>query len=145
MKPQLSLGDYLSRFKGLEGDMWLESQDISPPKEDGVLLNPVDYEKAKKFYGEVFGWKFRKMDGMNYMLFETPSGLGGGFDLSYEIASKPGFAFYIEVENIDDTIKKVEEIGGKCAREKTQISPDYGYMAFINDLEGNLIGLWSKN
>jgi predicted enzyme related to lactoylglutathione lyase len=104
-----------------------------------------DFEKAKTFYGEVFGWKFNEMKEMNYMVFEAPSGVCGGFDHSYEIASKPGFAFYIEVANIDDTIKKAEGIGGKCAREKTQISPDYGYMAFINDLEGNLIGLWSKN
>lgn len=104
-----------------------------------------DFEKAKKFYGDVFGWKFNEMEGMDYLLYEAPSGVSGGFDHSYDIASKPGFVFYIEVENIDATIKKAEEIGGKCAKAKTQISPEHGYMAYVNDLEGNLIGLWSKN
>ena len=51
-KPQLSLGDYLSRFKGIEGDMWLCSQDVTPPTENGAMLSPDDFEKAEKFYNE---------------------------------------------------------------------------------------------
>ena len=43
------------------------------------------------------------------------------------------------------TIKKAEETGGATVVGKTQISPDFGYFAHIKDLEGNVIGLWSKN
>ena len=33
-----------------------------------------DTKRAKAFYGEVFGWKFTDVPGMNYTLFETPDG-----------------------------------------------------------------------
>jgi predicted enzyme related to lactoylglutathione lyase len=103
-----------------------------------------DFEKAKKFYGELFNWEFTEMKEWDYMLFKAPDGVGGGFDKSYEISSKPGVLFYVEVDDIDGIIKKAQGLGGKSVREKTQISPDYGYMAVIGDLEGNQLGLWSK-
>ena len=103
-----------------------------------------DFEKARKFYGDLFGWTFNEMKEWNYMMFKAPDGIGGGFDKSYDISSKPGIVFYIEVEDIEATIKKAESLGGKCIKPKTQISPDYGYLAFLGDLDGNHIGLWSK-
>ena len=81
----------------------------------------------------------------NYMLFKAPDGIGGGFDKNFDFASKPGFLFYIEGEDVADTIKKAEGLGGKMVKEKTQISPEYGFMGVVTDLEGNQIGLWSKN
>lgn len=103
-----------------------------------------DFAKAQKFYGGVFGWKFQEMKEMNYLTFEAPSGVNGGFDSRAEIAAKPGISLYIEVEDIPLTIKKAESLGGKTAVPKTQISPEVGYFAFIVDLEGNQIGLWAK-
>lgn len=103
-----------------------------------------DFEKAKKFYGHLFNWEFTEMKEWNYLLFKTPAGLGGGFDKSYDVSSKPGIVFYVEVDDIDSTIRKAEGLGAKCIKAKSQISPEYGYMAFINDLDGNHIGLWSQ-
>ncbi len=103
-----------------------------------------DFEKAKKFYGELFDWKFDLMKEWNYMLFTAPDGIGGGFDQSYELSEKPGILFYIEVEDVSATLEKVKGIGGAIVKEKTQISPEYGYMGVVTDLEGNQLGLWSK-
>jgi predicted enzyme related to lactoylglutathione lyase len=103
-----------------------------------------DFEKAKKFYGQLFKWEFTEMKEWNYLLFKAPDGIGGGFDHSYDISTKPGMVFYLEVDDIDATIKKAEGIGGKCIKAKSLISPEIGFMAFISDLEGNQIGLWGK-
>jgi predicted enzyme related to lactoylglutathione lyase len=40
-------------------------------------------------------------------------------------------------------LDKVEGAGGKIMVPKTQISPEYGYMAVIIDTEGNRVGLHS--
>ncbi|MGI8952138.1 MAG: hypothetical protein ACR2FN_11200 [Chitinophagaceae bacterium] len=40
-------------------------------------------------------------------------------------------------------MNKVEEAGGKIIVPKTEISPEYGFMAVIIDTEGNRIALHS--
>lgn len=110
-----------------------------------VEIPSKDYSKAKKFYGEVFNWEFQEIGEMDYMTFKPADGPGGGFDKLLEPSANPGISIYVEVDDIDGAIKKAENLGGKCLKEKTQISPDWGYYAFLADLEGNKIGLWSKN
>ena len=109
-----------------------------------IEIPSKDFAKAKKFYGDIFNWECQAMPEMEYMTFKAPDGVGGGFNNMAEIG-KPGFLLYLEVEDIPATLKKVNAIGGKTVKEKTQISPDFGYYAFFTDLEGNQIGLWSKN
>ena len=47
---------------------------------------------------------------------------------------------YITVENIDEYIKKVVELGGKVLTSKQQV-PAVGYIALALDPEGNQFGL----
>lgn len=110
-----------------------------------IELPSKDFVKAKKFYGDVFNWQFEETKEMNYIVFKAPEGVNGGFTDTLEPAQKPGIVFYIEVDDIEATIKKAEEVGGKCFVGKTQISPEIGYFAMLYDLEGNQIGLWSKS
>ncbi len=37
-----------------------------------IDLPATDLARAKRFYGEVFGWKFQDVPDMNYTLFEAP-------------------------------------------------------------------------
>ena len=41
---------FFESFKGLEGDMWLESKEEQLPTEDGILANIEDYVKVFNFY-----------------------------------------------------------------------------------------------
>jgi predicted enzyme related to lactoylglutathione lyase len=110
-----------------------------------IELPSKDFHKARKFYGDVFSWQFEEMKEMNYLAFKAPEGVNGGFTDTLEPAQKPGIVFYIEVDDIEATIKKAEKAGGKCYVGKTRISPEIGYFAMLADLEGNQIGLWSKS
>jgi hypothetical protein len=110
-----------------------------------IEIPSKDFAKAKKFYGDVFSWTFQDIPEMNYLIYKAPDGIGGGFSKEAEFSSKPGILLYIEVENMEGSIKKAEQAGGATVKGKTQISPDMGYYAMVKDLEGNVIGLWSKN
>lgn len=104
-----------------------------------------DFDKARKYYGDIFNWQFDYMKEMDYLVFKAPEGLNGGFSKGHAIADKAGIFLYIKVENIEATIKKGEEIGGKTVKGKTKIAPEMGYYAILADLEGNQIGLWAKS
>ena len=45
--------------------------------------------------------------------------------------------------DVQNVLDKVEAAGGKIMVPKTEISPEYGFMAVIIDTEGNRIGLHS--
>ena len=103
-----------------------------------------DFEKTGKFYSAVFGWKVETAPGMDYAMFQTPEGVGGGFSKQAKITAEPGVFIYIEVEDIKAALVKIEENGGRKITGRTQISPEFGYFGVFEDVEGNAIGLWSR-
>ena len=50
---------------------------------------------------------------------------------------------FVQVEDIDAAVSKVEKLGGTIAQPITAI-PGVGLTAMILDTEGNLIGLWTR-
>ena len=48
---------------------------------------------------------------------------------------------FVEVEDIDKVLSKVEKVGGKITMQKEEIK-GVGLAAVIQDSEGNGIGLW---
>ena len=55
-----------------------------------------------------------------------------------------GFLVYVDVEDIDESIKLINENGGKIIREKHEI-PQMGWYARGKDSEGNLFSLWQNH
>jgi uncharacterized protein len=109
-----------------------------------------DGDRARSFYAEAFGWQLQPMPEMDYTLVMSgPSGDSGpteaGFINGGMIArsnaptSAPTIA--VDVESIDDTLKKIEELGGSTVVEKTPVG-GMGFTAYVRDPEGNVIGLW---
>lgn len=111
-----------------------------------------DLNRAAKFYETIFDLKLIPMETpqikMQMFPIEDPmSGIGGALvsnDNFYKASLTDGPLIYLngnpDVQNILD---RVESAGGKILVPKTQISPEYGYMAIISDTEGNRIGLHS--
>jgi predicted enzyme related to lactoylglutathione lyase len=104
-----------------------------------------NYANAKKFYGELFGWQFEEIKEMNYLMFKAPEGVSGAFTVDHKSNQEPGITIYVEVSDMEASIKKAEKLGGKCLTAKTLIPPDMGYYAHLADLDGNRISLWSKS
>lgn len=111
-----------------------------------------DLERARKFYQSVFGWKMDQFPGMEYILVGTtevdensmpkePGAINGGMLKRQHPVTSP--VITINVQNIDEALKKVKKIGGEVVRGKMQVG-EMGHAAYFKDTEGNIIGLWQN-
>ena len=111
-------------------------------------IHVKDFDSARKFYGELFAWEFKLSQGSKSLYWNIYTGegsIGGGFMKK----SKPehegqAMVFYVEVEDIEASLKKAAELGGRVDTPKSLISETAGYFALIKDPDDNLIGLWGK-
>jgi predicted enzyme related to lactoylglutathione lyase len=110
-----------------------------------------DVERAKKFYGDNFGWKLNQLgpEVGNYVLVHTgptdeagmPQDRGfvnGGLMRRDPSASSP--VLVIAVADTDQTVEKVKKSGGRLVGEILDI-PNVGRYARVQDTEGNVIGV----
>ena len=106
-------------------------------------------DRAKKFYEELFGWKFRSMPGFTgYYEIETndlngKQGVGGGLT-KRENPQQTGITNFIGVSSIDEIAIKLQQLGGKLLQPK-QTVPGYGYIAICADTENNPFGLFQAD
>jgi len=110
-------------------------------------MNVKDVHKAISFYEDVFGWRFEKWDGpMDYWLImtgeEDEPGIDGG--LGYAEEGFPKMVNTIDVDNIDEIIKKIESKGGKIVRTKHAV-PRVGWLAYFKDSEGVISGIMQND
>jgi len=106
-----------------------------------VEIPCADFDRAKTFYEEVFGWKTNYVPEMEYMLFETGGDLNGGFYKSSEHVGRQGVVNYIKVDDIEKSLESIESHGGKTIVPRTPVA-DTGWFALFGDQDGNVLGLW---
>ena len=99
-----------------------------------------DRETAQKFYSGLFDWKLDTNNPDHYgMVDDEGHGIAGGIGGTPEGA--PGHAtFYVQVKNLQETLDKAENLGGKTVMPPMDI-PDMVKMALFSDPDGNVIGL----
>ena len=112
-----------------------------------------DLDRAKNFYGSVFGWELQTvpMNEGEYTSVKTtevdeqtqlptePGAINGGMFLRDERLTSP--VITIDVDGIDDALKQIEAEGGTTVTPRTAI-PGMGAFAYFTDPEGNVMGLW---
>ena len=109
---------------------------------------PADnLNRAKTFYGSLFGWTFDKIPTAvtDYWHIDTGGGDGtpdGG--LLPRMHPRQPITNYISVPSVTDATAKVEALGGKICKSKTAV-PQMGYFAICEDTEGNTFALWEMN
>ncbi|MGA9524655.1 MAG: VOC family protein [Myxococcaceae bacterium] len=107
------------------------------------LMTP-DLEKARAFYGELFGWTFDV--GSPETGFYTMCRLGGrnaaGMGKMPPDAPFPtSWSVYFAVESTDATCARIKEHGGQIMMEPMDVMGE-GRMAFCADSTGAAFGLW---
>ena len=113
---------------------------------DHLEVPVTDMEEAKKFYGNIFGWN---EEGVMQQWDETYVLVNLGenrtsFGLKKEdVKSKNQVVITMRVEDIEATLKEVENAGGKTIREKYEIAPEIGFAGNFEDPFGNEWGLHS--
>ena len=118
--------------------------------EANTIINHIeipapDMLKAINFYSRVFGWETEEFqEGYTFFKIGT-SGIGGGFDSSLKPAEKGvGCQPVINVDDITETLSRIEEEGGEISLVKTELPGGAGFFAGFKDPNGNYLGLYSE-
>ena len=112
-----------------------------------------DFERAKKFYTTVFQVQLTDLPmgsenhpDMKYATFPgNPNGFGASGALVKMDVVTPGNGgtlVYFYTEEINKELGRVEAAGGKIIRPKVSIGEN-GFIALVEDTEGNMIGMHS--
>jgi len=107
-----------------------------------IEFSSQDLGESGDFYSQVFGWKVQQIPEMNYAMFEAEGGPGGGFNPVSENYPAGTVSVYIQTDDIDATLAKIEEAGGKTLVPKSEI-PNTGWFAFFSDPSGNQVALYT--
>ncbi len=113
---------------------------------DHLEVPVTDMEKAKIFYGKIFGWKdegVMQQWSETYILVNLGENSPSFGLKKEEVKSKNQVVITMRVDDIEDKLREVEKSGGKIIREKYEIDPSVGYAGNFEDPFGNEWGLHS--
>ncbi|HRQ24095.1 MAG TPA: VOC family protein [Anaerolineales bacterium] len=108
-----------------------------------VEIPAANVESAAKFYQTLFGWKIVSVPEMNYTMWEAGDGSGGGFPPVSDENPAGQVLVYIDSDDIEADLKKVEELGGKVLHPKAEI-PETGWFGVFQDPTGNVLALYTS-
>lgn len=111
-------------------------------------LNTTDWESAWRFYSSLFGWK--KTDALEmgdlgtYFMFglDEKMALGGMSNAARAMNLPPHWLHYLNVEDADETAKRIVELGGKVVQGPMDI-PGGDRIAVCADPQGAHFGIFS--
>lgn len=115
-------------------------------------IGTTDLDRATRFYETIFDIQLAPLDMPNirmrmFPLDDMMTQVGGALVDSggfHKPSATDGPLLYLSGNpDLQRVLDRVEAAGGKIMVPKTEISPEYGYMAVIMDTEGNRIGLHS--
>lgn len=108
-----------------------------------IEIPSKDAKKNSKFYADLFGWELTVFEQLNYVMFNSgENSPGGGFPPLADFNKTDRMMIYVNSDDIDADLKKVESLGGKKVTDKTEI-PGQGWFAVITDPEGNTLALYT--
>ena len=109
-----------------------------------------DGDRAQRFYKDAFDWQLQGLPGTSYVLVTTgptgdtgptePGFINGGM-LARGDSPSSGPLVVVDVDSIDDALRRIGELGGETLAGKQPVG-DMGFSAYVQDTEGNVVGLW---
>jgi uncharacterized protein len=111
---------------------------------DYVELAVTDLERAKRFYGEAFGWQFNDY-GPEYAGIQSPEGPTaevGGLRAAQEVRTGGGVLVLLYSADLDRSVEAVKNAGGQV------VNGPYGFPGgrrfHFTDPSGNELGVWAE-
>ena len=108
-------------------------------------INADDVARARKFYAQVFGWKFEPWGPPDYFSITTGNkenpGISGALHERREIVpgkKSHGFECSISVADIDATVLAIKTCGGKIVLPRSRV-PGIGTFVMFEDTEANIV------
>jgi uncharacterized protein len=103
-------------------------------------LGTGDYERARAFYTDLFGWEFEPMNQGGRI--STPNVPGG---IHPEDAGANPYVFFA-VDDLEAALAKVRELGGSADAmdESPETIAEFGRFALCKDDQGSSFGLHQR-
>jgi predicted enzyme related to lactoylglutathione lyase len=110
-----------------------------------------DLERAKAFYRAAFGWKLHDVPGLEYVMADSvetdsnrqPIGGTNSGIIKRNSSHAKVTSITVTVKNIDEAITGVIRGGKKLLKEQAKFL-EIGLVAYEEDTEGNVVGLWQS-
>ena len=112
------------------------------------MANPVvhfeigcrDSSATQDFYTKLFGWQTEQAGPAAMISTGSDEGIAGHITaLGHEPENY--VTVYVQVDDIQAHLDKAESLGGKTMIPVNEV-PGMGHFAWLNDPDGNIIGLW---
>ncbi len=104
-------------------------------------FNTKDLEGAKRFYGEVFNWKFDKSDREYAHIMVGDQMIGGMRQMGPAEHQPPSWLGYVIVDNVAATVATIEKQGGRVYMPTT-VMENVGTFAVTADPTGAVLAPW---
>lgn len=111
----------------------------------------TDLERARAFYGAIFGIELQTMDlgDLRFGFFPMKEGLASAAGALAQLPSTytpshQGTLVYFGVRDIEQVLTRVEASGGRVLQHRKPIG-EFGSVGFFEDSEGNRVGLHERN
>lgn len=109
-------------------------------------------ESFQRFHAAMWSWRFRRefeaseLDA-DYWIIESAEGdsIGGLQRAATSTSPHPGARLYVLVEDLEDALVRVESLGGRIDRRRTQLGGTDGWYGTAFDPAGVSFGLWTQN
>lgn len=107
-----------------------------------IEMPATDVARSAEFYKQVFGWNIRKRGNGSVAFDDTVGEVSGAWVLGRRPAEKPGFLFYVMVDNVANTLALIVANGGEIVQPLGVDAPEI--TARFRDPAGNVIGLYQE-
>ncbi|MEO8289399.1 MAG: VOC family protein [Gaiellaceae bacterium] len=98
-----------------------------------------DGAKLQSFYGDLFDWKMKTDNPMNYGIVDNGGeGINGGVGGTEQ--GDGHVTFYVQTDDIAKHLEKAESLGGKTVMPRTELG-DMVTIGLFADPEGHVVGL----
>jgi predicted enzyme related to lactoylglutathione lyase len=118
---------------------------------DWFQIPVTDFERAVKFYSTILSVEFTRTEAMGSKIAIFPhdreaGAVGGALYCGQGFTPAAGGVNILlnAGDDLHEALSKVVEVGGRVEIPQTPINNGNGLIAFIQDTEGNCMGLHSK-
>lgn len=114
-------------------------------------IETSDPDAFRQFHGPLWGWDFHRefedseLDADYWVIMADGQGIGGLQRAESDLPPNPGPRLYVEVEDLEHALLRVEAGGGRVERSRTLLGTDDRWFAVIVDPVGVSFGLWTPN
>src|ERR1051326_2653700 len=92
----------------------------------------ITAEASADFYRSIFGWTVRER-GDGQLAFDDTGGVSGTWVKESDRTPDERTRIYIMVDDISDTLRKIQAAGGRVLTPRTEIGPGMGAFAAFTD------------